>query len=314
MTSPQTETADEKGELEDAFSGRTSQDVDPFAFLKLPPSAPAGDSESTKEVDVPSAREPEQTDTAQAASAVAVERDFGPKPAPDAPRSDRLAYFERIVDHERELYRETVAAADQRFVERASGPLYEISKDKLYLDRISERTGEPFTKFEDYLLEVWGISRAHGYRILNEYPVMQALAPLGAEAPDKLSTRQVPKLLRLLRVLGKDDEAAGQEAVRTVWTESESKTPAGLQETIDKHGWGTTQAEAIDDLSDSARERKSLVERWSEVTKVLNPDKAREVLQRSPDEARRLLEQFEPFVEVLKEVSQLPAPKGRKKS
>jgi hypothetical protein len=311
MTSPQTETVDEKGELEDAFSGRTAENVDPFAFLKLPPSAPAGDSEPTKEIEVPSAREPEQADTEQA---VLAEPNFGPEPAADAPRSDRLSYYERIVHFERELFRDTVAAADQRFVERASGPLYEISKDKLYLDRISERTGEPFTKFEDYLLEVWGISRSHGYRILNEYPVMQALAPLGADAPDKLSTRQVPKLLRLLRVLGKDDEAVGQEAVRTVWTESESKTPAGLQETIDKHGWGTTQAEAIDDLSDSARERKSLVDRWSEVTKVLNPDKAREVLQRSPDEARRLLEQFEPFVEALKEVSQLPAPKGRKKS
>jgi hypothetical protein len=35
---------------------------------------------------------------------------------------------------------------------------------------------------------------------------------------------------------------------------------------------------------------------------------------RSPGEARRLLEQIRPFVDVLEEVSQLPAPKKSKKS
>lgn len=310
MTSSQTE-ADEKGELEDAFTGRTSPDDDPFAFLKLPGSPPAGDAHPARDV-VPAAREAE-TVAPQATDTAVAEPNFGPKPAPDAPRSDRLAYYERIVDFERELYRGTVAAADRRFVERASEPLWEISKDKLYLDRISERTGKPFTNFKNYLLEVWGISRAHGYRIVNEYPVMQALAPLGAEAPDKLSLRQVPKLLAVLRSRGKDDWAVGQESVRTIWTQSESKTPAGLQETIDKLGWGAPEIEALDELSESERERKTLVERWDEVTKVLDPAKARELLKRSPDEARRLLEQIKPFVDVLEEVSQLPAPKGRRK-
>ncbi|MYX26747.1 hypothetical protein GTY75_08700 [Streptomyces sp. SID8381] len=236
-----------------------------------------------------------------------------PEPPADAPASDRLAYYERIVHRERELYRDTVAAADQRFVERAHVPLYQINRQGLYLHRISEVTGKPFTRFKDYLLEVWGISRAHGYRIVNEYPVVKALAPLGAEAPDKLSTRQVPKLLGVLRSRGADDWSVGEEAVRTVWTQSESKTPAGLQETIDKLGWGDPQAEALDDLSESERERKSLVEKWDQVTATLDPAKARQLLERSPDEAKRLLDKIKPFVEVLEEVSQLPAPKGKRR-
>jgi hypothetical protein len=308
---PETE-ADEKGTLEAAFNGEGSG-MDAFEFLKLPPSAPTDAGVPTTEV-VPSAREPEQDVAPQDTDVVVAEPNYGPKPSPDAPKSDRLAYYERIVHQERELYRDTVAAADQRFVERASGPLYEINLDHLYLERISEATGQPFIRFKDYLREVWGISRAHGYRILNEYPVMQALAPLGAEGPDKLSTRQVPLLLAVLRSHGKDDEAVGEEAVRTVWSQSESKTPAGLQETIDKLGWNDPEAEALDDLTESEQERKTQVERWDEVAKTLDPAKARQLLMRSPGEARRLLEQIRPFVDVLEEVSQLPAPKKSKKS
>ncbi|WNZ14983.1 hypothetical protein [Streptomyces sp. 11x1] len=315
MTTANTDSAEtdagEKGSLEDAFLGTAAgSEDDVFGFLKLKPAAPPA-----AEV-VPAAREPEREVAVPAAAAVAdaeepAEED---EPASDAPKAERLAYFERIVHREKELYKDTVVAADNRFVEKASPALYAISREKLYLEMVSETTGKPFTKFKDYLAERWGISRAHGYRIVNEHPVMKALEPLGAEAPDKLSARQVPKLLAVLRSQGKDDEAAGQEAVRTVWTNSEIKTPAGLQETIDKLGWNDAEALALDDLSESERERKTLVEKWDLVTSSLDPAKARELLQRDPAEAKRLLAKFKPFVDVLEEVSQLPAGKGKKRS
>jgi hypothetical protein len=289
-----TNTEDARGELEDAFSGKASPEEDPFAFLKLAGTGlPDQQSSATAAVVEP---EPEQLEVE-------------PEPPADAPKSERLAYFEGIVYRERELYKDTVAAADNRFVERASGPLYAINREKLYLELISEETGEPFERFKDYLAERWGISRAHGYRILNEYPVMTAL---GDDAPDKLTTRQVPKLLAVLRSRGAEDEAVGREAVRTVWRESEVKTPAGLQATIDRLGWGDAEAEALDDLSESDRERVALVDRWDKVTRALDPAKARQLLSRSPEDAQRLLDQVMPFVKVLEEVAQLPAAKGEK--
>lgn len=312
MTTANTDAAASgKGSLEDVFSGTPSGDVDPFAFLKLPPAAP--ESDAPPKDAVPAARGPEGEVAIPDASEAVAEPVDEPEPPADAPKAERLAYFERIVHRERELYRDTVVAADKRFVERASPPLYAISKEKLYLEMVSEGTGKPFTKFKDYLAERWGISRAHGYRIVNEYPVVRALQPLGAEAPDKLSARQVPKLYGVFRTRGKDDEAVGEEAVRTVWMQSESKTPNGLQETIDRLGWSFAETAELDDLSESERERKTLVEKWDEVTKTLDPVKARELLQRDPGEARRLLGQLKPFVDVLEEVSQLPAPKAKGK-
>ncbi|MFG3132880.1 hypothetical protein ACGFZU_34930 [Streptomyces tendae] len=311
MTTANTDAAGtgngEKGTLEDAFTGTASEDA-VFDFLKL-----TGGGPSTGPKDgVPPAREPETgLVPTKPTDPPAVDEDEEEEPAADAPRAVRLAYFERIIHRERERYKDTVVAADKRFVEKASPPLYAMSKEKLYLDLVSDATGKPFTKFRDYLAERWGVSRAHGYRIVNEYPVMKALEPLGADAPDKLSARQVPKLLGVLRSRGKDDVAAGEEAVRTVWQQSESKTPAALQETIDRLGWNDAEALALDDLSESERERKTLVEKWDEAANALDPNKARELLQRDPSGAKRLLEKLRPFVNVLEEVSQLPTPKGK---
>lgn len=290
----------EKGELEGAFSGEASSD-DPFGFLKLPPQTGASKPPAPPASDALPATRP---------AAEVEEKQEPPEPPADAPKAERLAYFEGIVHRERERFKETVAAADLRFVERASGPLFRINAEKLYLEMVSDETGEPFIRFRDYLQERWGISRAHGYRILNEYPVMTALGDL---APDRLTTRQVPKLLGVLRSRGEDDPAAGAEAVRTVWRESEDKSPASLQATIDRLGWGDPEAEALDDLSDSERERLGLVDRWAKATQALDPAKAREVLARNPADAQRLLEQLKPFVAVLEEVAQLPAggKKGR---
>lgn len=293
-----TGTDAEKGELEGAFSGEAPADDDPFGFLKLPkPAAPA----ETEAALAPAS----EAAPAERAAAVVESEDAPAEPSADAPKAERLAYFEGIVHRERELFKETVASADQRFVERASGPLFAISREKLYLELISDATGKPFTRFQDYLLERWGISRAHGYRILNEYPVMQALGEL---APQKLTTRQVPKLLGLLRSRGKDDPQAGAEAVRTVWRESPDKSPAALQATIDRLGWGDPEAEAAYDLSDGEKERLALVDRWAKAAKALDPAKARQLRDK---DARRLLEQLKPFVEALEEVAQ-PSAGGKR--
>jgi hypothetical protein len=85
-----------------------------------------------------------------------------------------------------------------------------------------------------------------------------------------------------------------------------------LQATIDRLGWGDAEAEALDDLSESDRERVALVDRWDKVTRALDPAKARQLLSRSPEDAQRLLDQVMPFVKVLEEVAQLPAAKGEK--
>ncbi|MER7937942.1 MULTISPECIES: hypothetical protein [unclassified Streptomyces] len=292
---------EERGELEDVFSGGpSSPDDDPFAFLRLPsgtaspPPAPAASAHPMPAIPEPAAE-------------VEVEV-LPPEPAADAPKSVRLAYFETIVDRERERFRQSLEAADKRFVESASGPLFAINREKLYLEMVSAETGKPFERFRDYLQERWSISRAHGYRILNEFPVQQALGDL---APEKLTTRQVPKLLAVLRSRGADDPTAGAEAVRTVWRESDEKSPAALQATIDRLGWGDPAAAALDDLSDSERERVALVDRWSKAAQALDPHKARELLARNPEGAQRLLEQLKPFVEALEEVAQIP---GTRKS
>ncbi|MEU9925159.1 hypothetical protein AB0H51_28390 [Streptomyces griseoluteus] len=281
-----TGTEAEKGELEGVFTGNAPANDDPWGFLKLPkPAAPAG---------------PDPAATEPTTAAAAVESREPAEPPADAPKAERLAYFEGIVHRERELFKETVAAADRRFVERASGPLFAISRG-LYRELVSDATGKPYTRFQDYLAERWGISRAHGYRILNEYPVMTALGDL---APEKLTTRQVPKLLGVLRSRGKDDPKAGAEAVRTVWRESPDKSPAALQATIDRLGWGDPEAEKLYDLSDGEKERLALVDRWAKAAKALDPAKARQLRDK---DARRLLEQLKPFVEALEEVAQLPA-------
>jgi hypothetical protein len=293
-----TNTEDERGELEDAFNGTASPEVDPFAFLKL-----GGSGLPEQQTGAPAAAPAAEVAVrATAEAAIDPEPEVDPEPPADAPKSERLAYFEGVVHRERELFKDTVAAADQRFVERASGPLYAINRESLYLEMRSDATGEPFTRFRDYLQERWGISRAHGYRILNEYPVMTALDDL---APDKLTTRQVPKLLAILRSRGAED-------VRTVWEQSEEKTPAGLQATIDRLGWGDPEAEALDDLSESDRERVALVDRWDKVMETLDPAKARQHLSRNPEDAQRLLDRLKPFVDVLEEVAQLPPGKGKK--
>ncbi|MFF4276120.1 hypothetical protein [Streptomyces sp. NPDC001536] len=315
MTTADTATPDEKGTLEDAFSGTAeSTPDDVFGFLKLGgPGAPTlnpsgGDmpSDESAEVAIPSPAAPAEA----AESPAEAEEQVEPQPTPDAPKSAWLAYYERMVDRERERYKDTVTAADRRFVERASGPLYAINADKLYLELVSLETGKPFTKFKDYLKERWGISRAHGYRILNEYPVMTAL---GDMSPPKLSTRQTPVLLKVLRSRGKEDWAEGEAAVRKVWTESPSKSPADLEATVQSLGWDDAEAAALDDLSDSEQERPTLVARWDRAVGELDPVKVREVLASNPGEAQRLLERVRPVVAVLEELSQIQAPSKRAK-
>lgn len=286
MTEQETQN---KGELEDAFSGAA---VDPaFAWIgggdtSLPPQAKAG-------TDLEPAGKESGTDLSSA-----TDEDAGTavEPPEGASKQERLAHYEEIVERERNRYRDAVAAADQQFCESANEPLWRINQERLYLERRGQN-GKCFTSFKAYLQECWGISRAHGYRILNEYPVRR---DLGAKAPERLSTRQVAKLIAVQR-------SAGAEMLIKVWDTSEDKSPDALQRTIEELGLSTRQTESLDELSEADRERLSHFDRWSKTAGKLDAEQVRKVLAGDPKRARELYDQVKPFVDALAEVAALPA-------
>ncbi|MFE1270632.1 hypothetical protein [Streptomyces sp. NPDC058758] len=306
---PQTDDPQEKGELEDAFGGdpNSGNVFDVLRTLGLPPGAQAL-LPGPKEEGAP--QDPE----AEAPEAELEVRTFQ-VPASTATRAEQLAFWERIVEEERARYRDAVAAADKRFVEKANLPLYVIHQDGLYLDMVSPATGAPYKTFKAYLQERWGISRAHGYRVVNEHTVRRALGDL---APEALSARQVPVLLALHRQVSKENadsgleaaQEAGDAAVQKAWEESEAKTPNALRATIKRLGWSVEAIETTDDLSDSGEAAPSQLDRWGKAAKVFDPTKASEL---SAAAARELYEQLKPFVDALETVA-LPSGKEAKSS
>ncbi|MEU8828816.1 hypothetical protein [Streptomyces sp. NPDC048636] len=221
-------------------------------------------------------------------------------PPGDASPIERLHHYEAIIDSEREQYRQTLDAADERFNDRTNEVLWRINKEKAYRNRKSKATGKKFTNFKDYLAERHSISRAHGYRILNEFPVARALVGV---APDgyRFSTRQVPKLISVFR-------AHGAEKVQEVWKEAgEDVTPAGLERAIDRLGLASPETEKLDELSSSGDQGgKTVVDRWDHAVRSLDPSKARQILASDPTAAKRLYDQLKPFVDALAEVAELP--------
>ena len=278
--------AEEKGELEDFFSDNAPlNDDEAFQWLADAVGTGAG----TPPTGTAVATIPAQGATADAEPVA----DRGIEPPEGATRAERLRHYETIVDSERKLFQQAVSAADARFADSVNEPLWRINKETLYLDMVSTTTQLPFTSFKDYLRERWQISKAHGYRILNAYPVIKALSGV----PDlSLTTRQVPKLIAVLRT-------HGQEALLKVWEESkENRTPAGIQATIDRLGLGSTAAEDLDELSGSDREAISVATRWTKAAGALDAEQARQVFKGDPVRARELYLQLKPVVDVLAEI------------
>lgn len=80
---------------------------------------------------------------------------------------------------------QTIASAINGFAE-AGAALGEIRDSKLY--RATHKT------FEDYCQSVWGLSIAHGKRLMAASSVQEVLAPIGAKAPSESIARELAPL------------------------------------------------------------------------------------------------------------------------
>jgi hypothetical protein len=154
----------------------------------------------TVEHGVGPAREVETTETGDAATqtetaaTVVVETLPDPYEAPDADGP--------LTNEERTLFEACEDRIDRlrvAFIE-AGQALELIKGGKLYREHY--KTGQRFTTFEDYCLQVWGMSRPVAYRLIEEWRLAKRLSPMG----DKLNERQVRALLPVGKRHG--DEAA----------------------------------------------------------------------------------------------------------
>lgn len=121
---------------------------------------PNGTAVSGKNVKTPSAKQPE--------------------PAEDTEGNKKLTRdeFEKLIKLEKVVETGFVAGM------AAGAALVTIKDERLYR--------EQFGTFEEYLLERWGYSRAHGYRLIDAAETVKTLSPIGDKGLPKLETHVRP--------------------------------------------------------------------------------------------------------------------------
>lgn len=122
--------------------------------------------------------------------------------------TDRLLERSRLAELEA-----VVERGMQTFVEVGSA-LMEIRDERLYR--------ETHGTFERYLAERWGLSRAHGYRMIEAAHVAELVSPTGDIPPNERQARELVPLLH----------DADETAVVEVWNELRDRF--GEQVTADR--------------------------------------------------------------------------------
>jgi hypothetical protein len=159
----------------------------------------------------PAAAVPAQPEPAAPAPVV-----VAPEPSegllPDtADPAEILTRCEQIILAARVEAEEEMREVESKWLSAAGPAIRQAHRTKAYKARL-DASGKKYRSFRRWAQERCGVSGPHAYRMVNEGPVAQALAPLYT---GPLTTRQVDVLAPILR-------QHGEEAVRRVWSAAES--------------------------------------------------------------------------------------------
>ncbi|MFE3631539.1 hypothetical protein [Streptomyces goshikiensis] len=221
--------------------------------------------------------------------------------APDnASLDERIRFYHDRIRPARDRWVASREKADAIFAEEAGYPLWSFLKQGLHLQMENgQGNGECYKDAEEYLKNVWDISKATGYRLLARVPVVAALAnDIDSETRRNLSVRQVAILASVAQL--KDPKA--YEKTRMVWratVATGAPTPDRLRHYRDQIIAGV----AWEDLELFEAKPKALaataVQRLDKALTKVNTAELVELARREPEKAKAMADYLRPILTAL---------------